>query len=90
MFAASIDLGAILSGANSGHRELLGDYAAKIGLAFQIVDDLLDHTADEDQMGKRVGKDLERGKLTYPGLLGVDSARQRAAELIDGARQVAR
>ncbi|MEL6106082.1 MAG: polyprenyl synthetase family protein [Planctomycetota bacterium] len=85
LFAASLDLGAVISGASAAQREALSDYAANVGLAFQVVDDLLDHTANETELGKRVGKDLERGKLTYPGLIGVDRARQRADELIDRA-----
>ncbi|MEO1525365.1 MAG: polyprenyl synthetase family protein [Planctomycetota bacterium] len=85
LFAASLDLGAVISGASRQQRDSLSDYAANVGLAFQVVDDLLDHTADESEMGKRVGKDLERGKLTYPGLIGVDGARRRADDLIERA-----
>jgi geranylgeranyl diphosphate synthase type II len=87
LFAASLDLGAVLSGASPEDRKILANYAADIGLAFQVVDDLLDHTADEQAMGKRVNKDAERGKLTYPTLLGLSGARQRAAELVESARQ---
>lgn len=87
LFAASLDLGAVLVGASDDQRESLSAYAADIGLAFQVVDDLLDHTADEQQMGKRVGKDADRGKLTYPGLIGLDGARQRAQTLIESARE---
>ncbi|WP_253155835.1 polyprenyl synthetase family protein [Stieleria tagensis] len=87
LFAASLDLGAVLSDASDSQRAALAAYAADIGLAFQVVDDLLDHTADETRMGKRVGKDAGRGKLTYPGLMGIDQARVRAAELIESAQQ---
>ena len=57
------------------------DYAAAFGLAFQVTDDLLDVESTAEQTGKRVGKDAARGKLTYPGLLGVEESRRRAAEL---------
>lgn len=57
------------------------EYAAAFGLAFQVTDDLLDVESTADKAGKRVGKDAARGKLTYPGLLGVEESRNRAAEL---------
>ncbi|MBX9628502.1 MAG: polyprenyl synthetase family protein [Gemmataceae bacterium] len=63
------------------------EYAAALGLLFQVTDDLLDAEGSADKAGKRVGKDAGRGKLTYPGLLGVDESRRRAAEL--GRRAVA-
>jgi geranylgeranyl diphosphate synthase type II len=62
-------------------------YAAAFGLLFQVTDDLLDVEGTAEAAGKRVGKDAARGKLTYPGLLGVEEARQKAAEL--GRRAVA-
>jgi geranylgeranyl diphosphate synthase type II len=87
LIAASLDLGAILAGANSPQRDILANYARDIGLAFQVVDDLLDYMADAESMGKRTGKDANRGKLTYPGLLGADSARYKAEQLIESARR---
>jgi geranylgeranyl diphosphate synthase type II len=56
-------------------------YAEAFGLAFQVTDDLLDVESTADKAGKRVGKDAARGKLTYPGLLGVEESRRRAAAL---------
>ena len=61
--------------------ESLDGYGRCLGLAFQIVDDLLDVEGDAEQTGKRVGKDAGRGKLTYPGLLGVAESRRRAERL---------
>ncbi|TWU42950.1 Farnesyl diphosphate synthase [Novipirellula aureliae] len=87
LFSAALDLGAIFAGAKAEQRSALGRYARDLGLAFQIVDDLLDFTADEKTMGKRVGKDVQRGKLTYPGLLGLPAARDKASRLIQSARQ---
>lgn len=87
LFAASLDLGAVLGGGDQKQREILSDYAGDIGLAFQVVDDLLDYTADADSLGKRAGKDANRGKLTYPGLLGVEGARDKALQLVDSARR---
>ena len=75
-----------MADASEPQRESLGNYAASIGLAFQVVDDLLDYTAEASTLGKRTGKDAGRGKLTYPGLLGLGGARQKAQELIASAR----
>lgn len=86
LFAAAIDLGAILGGAKPETRAVLSNYARDLGLAFQVVDDLLDATATAESLGKRAGKDAERGKLTYTGLLGVQQARDKAAELVASAR----
>jgi geranylgeranyl diphosphate synthase type II len=61
--------------------EQLDGYGRCLGLAFQIVDDLLDVEGDAEQTGKRVGKDAARGKLTYPSLLGVQESRRRAERL---------
>ncbi|MFG0262765.1 MAG: polyprenyl synthetase family protein [Novipirellula sp. JB048] len=86
LFSASLALGAILAGGDPRARQTLADYASDLGLAFQVVDDLLDFTADEQTLGKRTGKDVDRGKLTYPGLLGIAAARRKAELLIASAR----
>ena len=54
----------------------LEEYGISVGLAFQIADDLLDCTGDEAKMGKAAGKDEQRGKATYPGLLGIEESRK--------------
>ncbi len=59
----------------------LTDYAEAIGLLFQIIDDLLDVEQTHEQTGKRTGKDAAGGKLTYPGLLGIEASRRAASEL---------
>ena len=75
----SVEAGAILGKADPAP---LTAYAAALGLAFQIADDLLDVTGDEAQTGKRVGKDANAGKATFVDHLGVDVARARAEELM--------
>ncbi len=85
LFSACLDMGAILAGATPEARSVLKKYGDDLGLAFQVVDDLLDYTSDHQTLGKRAGKDSSRGKLTYPGLLGIDAARNRAIELIESA-----
>ena len=72
-------------GARRRSRAALDDYGRAVGLAFQIVDDLLDVQGDEAKLGKRVGKDSGLGKWTYPGFLGVEGSRRRARQLADEA-----
>lgn len=76
MFAASAALGGIAGGADDKQMQVLLEYGMKIGLGFQIADDLLDITASSQQLGKTSGKDAEQGKLTYPGLVGEEKSRQ--------------
>lgn len=81
LIRAAIEIGALLGGATNEQREALCRYAEAAGLAFQIADDILDIVADQSQLGKDVGSDQKRGKATYPALLGLPEARQRASEL---------
>ena len=85
LFAASLELGAIVSGATEPLR-CASNYAKDLGLAFQVVDDLLDSTSSDHSLGKRAGKDAHRGKLTYPGLLGLEKTRSKAQHLVESAR----
>jgi geranylgeranyl diphosphate synthase type II len=73
-------MGAICANADDQTIARLTDFAAHLGLAFQIVDDLLDVTSTPQELGKQTGKDESRGKNTYPALLGVDRAKSQAAE----------
>ena len=92
LLAASVELGAVLAGVNDQGRKTFADFGAGLGLAFQIADDILDATATADDLGKSPGKDAEAGKLTYVTLYGLDSARERLAELeerlISGAVEI--
>jgi geranylgeranyl diphosphate synthase type II len=78
----SLKLGALVAGADGAQLAALEQYGRRLGLAFQITDDLLDVRSNEATTGKRVGKDATRGKLTFPGLLGVDRSARRAEQLI--------
>jgi geranylgeranyl diphosphate synthase type II len=82
---AAVEIGALLGGATKEQRKALCHYAEAAGLAFQIADDILDIVADQSQLGKDVGSDQKRGKATYPALLGLSEARQRANELRERA-----
>ena len=88
LIAASLVVGGCLGGGSARQLAALEDIGLDLGLAFQITDDLLDATGRADDAGKRVGKDAARNKLTYPGLLGVEESRARAAGLIDEARRL--
>ncbi|CAN5120188.1 polyprenyl synthetase family protein [soil metagenome] len=85
LFRSSLRLGVYAAQAETGVKpdtlKAIDDYANAFGLAFQVTDDLLDVTSSAEKTGKRVGKDAERGKLTYPGLLGIEASRAKAAEL---------
>ena len=78
-------LGAILVGAADDHRQALDEYAGGLGLAFQIVDDVLDVEGSEETLGKTAGKDAAAGKLTFPAVHGLEGSRRRAAEAVDRA-----
>ena len=85
LLRASLELGAIAGNAGPEARAALRDAGAAMGLAFQIKDDLLDATATEAAMGKRVGKDQGKGKITYPLLLGLTGAQQALREATERA-----
>lgn len=86
LLEASVLLGGIVAGASSIVRDGLEKYAAAIGLAFQVADDILDVTADTATLGKTAGKDLLENKPTYVSTLGLDGARTLLHELRDDAR----
>ena len=81
LIAVAVKIGCILGGADSISEDLLCDYALKVGLAFQIVDDILDQVGDEKLIGKPVGSDFEKEKSTYTSFYGVNGAKELAAEL---------
>ena len=90
LFGASCRLGGLAGGASEDELGHLMKYGEKIGLAFQIVDDLLDATGRTEDLGKASGKDLARGKATYPGLLGLEESRSRVEELAAQATEIAK
>lgn len=85
LIAASLEMGATSARATREQRKKLVHYGHCIGLAFQIADDVLDVTGDAVKLGKTPGRDVDLGKLTYPALLGLDSSRQKAMELVQEA-----
>lgn len=85
LFVASVRTGAILAGASSEQLQKLTAYSESLGLAFQIVDDILDIVGDERKTGKPVGSDQRNKKATYPALFGLDGARKKAAQAAESA-----
>lgn len=78
LYRASVRAGAILAGAGEQELASLTRYAENLGLAFQIIDDILDLEGDEKKIGKPVGSDLKNKKATYPSLFGLDRSREKA------------
>jgi geranylgeranyl diphosphate synthase, type II len=86
IISASAVAGAVMADASQEHIEAIGRFADDIGLAFQIVDDILDVEGNAAELGKTAGKDAAATKPTYPALFGLDGARMIAAECVMRAR----
>ncbi len=82
LIGAAAAVGGIISGGSRREVRALEEYGRKIGLAFQIVDDLLDVQGEEGQMGKTVGKDRAKGKATYPAFFGMAESLRKAEDLV--------
>ncbi|MEA5580130.1 farnesyl diphosphate synthase [Nodularia harveyana UHCC-0300] len=85
LLEASVVCGGIVGGASSEDIERLSRYSQNIGLAFQIIDDILDITGTQEQLGKTAGKDLIAKKVTYPSLWGIEESRAKAQQLVQAA-----
>jgi len=85
LILASVRMGAMTAGATPSQLKVLDSYATKIGLAFQIADDVLNATGSAAQLGKSAGTDAQAGKMTYVSAYGVEGARRKAREMIESA-----
>jgi geranylgeranyl diphosphate synthase, type II len=85
LIMAAVKSGAVISNTRENKIQALADYGLNIGLAFQIADDILNVEGDRELMGKGTGSDEARGKVTYPSLLGMDSAKEKLQKHIDAA-----
>ena len=83
MLAVSLKLGAITAGAAESELDCLEKFGKQLGLAFQIADDLLDLRGDPVKMGKRTRKDQDRGKMTYPVVIGAEASQKLASSLVE-------
>ena len=86
LIRACLRVGGIIASAAPEQMEALTRYGERIGLAFQIVDDILDLEGSLEALGKRAGSDLRKKKATFPGLLGIEASRQRAHRLVEEAK----
>jgi geranylgeranyl diphosphate synthase type II len=85
LIRASLELGGLVAQGSENQIHALRSYGEKLGLAFQITDDLLDVSGNQSDVGKKLAKDAERGKLTFPSLLGCEASREQVAKLIGEA-----
>ncbi len=85
LLTACVRCGALAAGASENELGILSEYGRKVGLAFQIVDDILDITTSSRELGKTAGKDLKVRKATYPALYGIDASREKAQELVSSS-----
>jgi geranylgeranyl diphosphate synthase type II len=87
LIEASVLAGALLAGGTDAQVAALSKFAQHIGLAFQVADDILNIEGDPDEMGKAAGTDSDRGKSTYPALMGISGSKDFARELVNDALQ---
>lgn len=85
LITASVRIGPILAGSGRKRLDALTRYGESVGLAFQIIDDILDIEGTTEELGKSAGSDSQKNKLTYPSLFGIEGARQKAKILIKAA-----
>ena len=85
LLTVSLKLGGLTADASAEQLDCLSRYGQHLGLAFQIVDDLLDLSGSQETMGKKTGKDAEAGKQTYPSVIGQEASQQRANDMIEQA-----
>jgi geranylgeranyl diphosphate synthase, type II len=86
LLTCAVQAGAVGAGAGPEETDCMIDYGNKIGLAFQIVDDLLDATATTEQLGKTAGGDAKKGKATYPAYFGIEASKQKALDAVTAAK----
>ena len=86
LLEACVVCGAILASASEADLQRLSRFAKNIGLAFQIIDDILDITATQEEQGKTAGKDVQAGKVTFPSLWGIEESRRQASQLVADAK----
>ncbi|MGV7221536.1 MAG: polyprenyl synthetase family protein [Nitrospinales bacterium] len=88
-FKSCVRVGALLGQAEVKQLNAISSFGAHIGLAFQIIDDILDITGDQEKLGKDVGSDVDKNKATYPALFGMDESKRKAEKLVeDGINQL--
>ncbi len=87
LIEVAMRIGAILAGADAETIAVFSSYGSKIGLVFQIVDDVLDVTGSQEKLGKDIGSDERNVKATYPRVIGIEKSRRLASELIESGKR---
>jgi geranylgeranyl diphosphate synthase, type II len=87
LIRACVRIGAMLTNAPADAIARLSSYGAHVGLAFQVIDDILDEESTTEQLGKDAGSDREKGKATFPSVCGMEESKRYAGELIKKARE---
>lgn len=90
LIAASVRLGTLFAGAGAKPQALAGEFGNRIGLAFQIMDDVLDVVGDSTALGKPTQADVQAGKSTFAAVMGVDAAKAKAESIMDEAKELLR
>lgn len=85
MIEGAIMAGAVMGGATESQFKELQTYGRGIGLAFQIIDDILDVVGDEEKLGKKVGSDIDNEKSTYPSIYGIEKSKEMALDLLENS-----
>jgi geranylgeranyl diphosphate synthase type II len=85
LIRACVRIGALLADAPRDILDRLSSYGKNVGLAFQVIDDILDEESTTEQLGKDAGSDRERGKATFPSVVGMEESKKYAKQLIENA-----
>ncbi len=88
MITAALVAGAMIGGAKEQDISIIRHYGRNIGMAFQIIDDILDIVGDQEKLGKDIGSDAEKQKSTYPSVLGLDESRKIAHDLLRESKEI--
>ena len=86
LITASVKMGGLIAGVSDEVLGKLKEFSTNLGLAFQVIDDILDVTGDESEVGKKVGKDQSKSKCTFPGIFGLEKSQEFAKDFTDKAR----
>jgi octaprenyl-diphosphate synthase len=82
LFAAACEVSAVMAGIDTKHQKLLKEFGSNIGISFQLVDDALDYMSTDEELGKKIGIDIEEGKVTYPLIFALEKATEEEFEKI--------
>jgi geranylgeranyl diphosphate synthase type II len=88
LIRASLEMGAVVAGATAAEIGQIGEFGSRIGLAFQVVDDILDIESSEEVLGKDIGSDADKDKATYPKIYGLARSKEIARSLVEESQRI--